>query len=392
MNRIVIHDYAGHPFQLELSEELSKTHEVYHLYFKNDKGPKADFKKENKNLKIEGLGEKINYNKNNFLYRFFDDIKYGKLVSKKINDIKPDIILSGNCPTLSQHIIMNSAKKSNSKFMIWVQDFYSVAVEILLKKKFSFFAFPIYFLFKILEKKQLKQADKIIIISNDFKDKLNQWSIDKNKIFFVPNWGNLKSINYHEQKKTNFLKENNLETDKFYILYTGTLALKHNPDLILKIAENLTSLKFLIVGFGSGYDNLKKRNNLPKNIHLLPIQPFEKIDDILSSADVCLSILNYDASIFSVPSKILNYLCAGKTILLCAPKNNLASKIIEESRSGKIFESNEINNMIKFLQDISKDKNLRKNYSINARKYAENNFDIEIISQKFEKIFNNKLI
>ena len=70
----------------------------------------------------------------------------------------------------------------------------------------------------------------------------------------------------------------------------------------------------------------------------------------------------------------------------------MASKIIEESRSGKIFESNEINNMIKFLQDISKDKNLRKNYSINARKYAENNFDIEIISQKFEKIFNNKLI
>ena len=34
-------------------------------------------------------------------------------------------------------------------------------------------------------------------------------------------------------------------------------------------------------------------------------------------------------------------------------------------------------------------KNLKKNYSINARKYAEKNFDIKNISQKFEKIFKD---
>ena len=82
-------------------------------------------------------------------------------------------------------------------------------------------------------------------------------------------------------------------------------------------------------------------------------------------------------------------MCAGKTILLCAPKNNLASKIIENSRSGKIFEPNNINNMIKFIQEIYEDKNLKKKYSINARKYAEKNFDIKNISQKFEKIFKD---
>ncbi len=389
MHKIVIHDYAGHPFQLELSEQLSKTYKIYHLYFKNDKGPKANFDNENKNLITTGIGERINYSKKNFISRFFDDIKYGKLVSEQIRIIKPDLILSGNCPTISQHIILNSAKKNNSKFIIWVQDFYSLAVKILLKKKFSIFSFPIYYLFEFLEKKQLKETDKIIIISQDFKDTLIKWKIDENKIFFIPNWGNLRNINFYENKKLNFLEENNLETDKFYILYTGTLAMKHDPDLIVEIAKKMMHIKFLIIGFGSGYDNLKKRDNLPKNINLFPIQPFEKIDNILSSADLCLSILNKEASTFSVPSKILNYLCAGKTILLCAPKNNLASKIIENSRSGKIFEPNNINNMIKFIQEIYEDKNLKKKYSINARKYAEKNFDIKNISQKFEKIFKD---
>ena len=388
MNKIVIHDYAGHPFQFELSEELSKTQKVYHLYFKNDKGPKASFITKNKNLRIEGLGGNINYSKKNFIYRFFDDLKYGKLVSDRINEIKPDIILSGNCPTLSQHFILKCAKKNNSKFIIWVQDFYSLAVEILLKKKLSVLAFPIYQLFKFLEKKQLNQADKIVIISNDFKDTLIKWKIDEKKIIYIPNWGNLKNINFHENKKLNFLEENNLEKDKFYILYTGTLAMKHNPDILLEIAKKEPKFNFLIIGFGSGYDNLKSKNNLPKNIYLFPIQPFEKIDDILSCADICISILNKDASIFSVPSKILNYLCAGKTVLLCAPKNNLASKIIKESNSGKTFEHKDINEMINFIEDIYNNQSLKNHYSINARKYAERNFDIKHISKSFEKIFD----
>ena len=71
MNKIVIHDYAGHPFQFELSEELSKTQIVYHLYFKNDKGPKASFITKNKNLRVEGLGGNINYSKKKTLFTDF---------------------------------------------------------------------------------------------------------------------------------------------------------------------------------------------------------------------------------------------------------------------------------------------------------------------------------
>ena len=44
MLKIIIHDYAGHPFQLELSKQLSKKFIVYHFYYQNDYGPKADFK------------------------------------------------------------------------------------------------------------------------------------------------------------------------------------------------------------------------------------------------------------------------------------------------------------------------------------------------------------
>ena len=79
MLKIIIHDYAGHPFQFELSKQLSNKFIVYHFYYQNDYGPKADFKNDNNDrLNIKGIGKTISYNKNKFIDRFFKDIEYGK--------------------------------------------------------------------------------------------------------------------------------------------------------------------------------------------------------------------------------------------------------------------------------------------------------------------------
>ena len=41
--KLVIHDFAGHPFQTLLSSELAKRGlEVFHVYFKGDQGPKEN--------------------------------------------------------------------------------------------------------------------------------------------------------------------------------------------------------------------------------------------------------------------------------------------------------------------------------------------------------------
>ena len=86
MLKIIVHDYAGHPFPLTLSRELSNKNKVFHLYFKNDYGPKADFKNEfNENLKVENIGSNIKYNKSNFFTRFIKDFIYGFHVAKRIN-------------------------------------------------------------------------------------------------------------------------------------------------------------------------------------------------------------------------------------------------------------------------------------------------------------------
>jgi len=237
-----------------------------------------------------------------------------------------------------------------------------------------------------MEKIQLYKSDNIIVISDSFIPMLNKWGIFED-INHIPNWGNLDNLNNNENKDNDFSKQNNLNPEKFRLLYTGTLALKHNPDIIIKIAEFNPDIELLIVAAGSGYKKLLNSNNLPSNIKLLPLQPFEIFNNVLNTSDVCLAILNKDASNFSVPSKILNYLCAERPILMFAPKDNLASKTIIEANAGKVFSSEDFEESTLFINKLIKDREYKNQLSNSAGKYAKENFDINIIANKFLDIF-----
>ena len=102
-------------------------------------------------------------------------------------------------------------------------------------------------------------------------------------------------------------------------------------------------------------------------------------------------MINEDAGEFSVPSKVLNYLCAGRPILLSAPKNNLASRIINQNYAGKSFNPNDFDGLNKFLSEIYLNKNKRLEMSKNARNFAEKNFNIDDIALKFKKIFQDNI-
>ena len=57
--RILVHDYAGHPFQVHLSRQLAfRGHDVLHAYFSENPGPKASFKQpagEASRLRFQGI-------------------------------------------------------------------------------------------------------------------------------------------------------------------------------------------------------------------------------------------------------------------------------------------------------------------------------------------------
>ena len=122
-------------------------------------------------------------------------------------------------------------------------------------------------------------------------------------------------------------------------MYSGTLGYKHNPDLILSLAKEMKddeSVVVLVTSEGKvvGYMKQVATQENISNIKFLPFQPFEDMPSMLGAADILIGVLEKEAGIFSVPSKVLTYLTSGKPIVLAVPKVNLASKIISQNNAG----------------------------------------------------------
>ena len=190
-------------------------------------------------------------------------------------------------------------------------------------------------------------------------------------------------------KSNSFSKKYNIDKS-FNILYSGTLGFKHNPNVLIKLSKFLIqkniNAKIVIVSEGEVVNYLKKQANKYSlnNFLFLPFQDFNLFPRVLASADISLVMLEKSAGQFSVPSKLLSILCSGRIPLVFVSKMNLTSRIVLKNNCGVSVESQEsLNNTI---SDIYKNFSKYDHMPTNARSYAEKNFNIDNIGNKFKKI------
>lgn len=396
MARIFVNDYAGYPFLVQFSREFARRgHEVRHVFAGSNNTPKGVLVKQRNDpfeFSVKGLFTKKPLKKYSFVRRWFQEREYGELLENQIQEFKPDIVLSANNPLDAQKILYRSCRDHNIKFIYWLQDVIGIATYRLLKRKIYFLGDIIGNYYMHLERRLLRDSDRIVLITDDFAPLLHSWGVSDNKMTVIPNWATLEDID--PQPKSNpWSKERGL-ADKFCFMYTGTLGMKHNPDLLLQLALHFrinTEIQIVIVSEGPGAEWLlsKKAEHSLENISIYGFQPFEQLPNVLGSADILTAILEPDAGAYSVPSKVLTYLCARRPLLLAVPGENLAAKIVLNNRAGLVVDPQNVPLFLAAAERLRREDVLRENFAINARNYAETHFQIQAIADKFEKFLLN---
>ena len=381
--KIIVHDYAGHPFQLDLSIELAKRgFTVYHIYTSSSGGPKAGFERDIDNLTIINFSLNENVNKTNFFKRFFQEKEYGEKLIHEISKINPDVIISANTPLVAQNKLCNWAKKNDKNFIFWLQDIISIAAKSILKQKIGLLGTLVSIYFTYLEKKILNSSNSIVCICKEFSSIVKEWGI-QSRVKTIPNWAPIDEFPILE-KNEQWINLNNLK-NKFVCLYSGTMGMKHNPHIIRDASMDLLKypdISFVVMSEGEGAKYLKKEK-LDRNLNNLTILPFQKFSDlpkIFSSCDLLITVLEDDAGVFSVPSKLWSYYCSGKPNILSVPADNLTAIITKDINAGLVSHDKNISKLILTLKN---DKELASKMGRNAREYAENNFKINYIADKF---------
>lgn len=396
--RIAVHDYAGHPFQFELSRQLAREgHEVRHFYFAGDAGPKGDAKvraDDAPGFSVDPIDLDGAYSKDKLFQRRAMDIRYGREAGARIAAFRPDVVISGNTPVEAQEPLMRAAQGAGAAFVFWMQDFYSLAVKRILGRKWFGAGAAVAAWYEHLEAGQLRRSDAIVLISDDFLSGLAELKVRDADLEIIPNWGALDSLPVRPRANS-WSAAQGLE-GKFNFLYSGTLGLKHDPLVLTALADAFATdptVVVTVVAAGQGADMLRAELEArPRpNMSLLPLQPMEVLPEVLGSADVVIALLEEDAGRFSVPSKVLSYLCAHRPIILSAPRENLAARILADAGAGVVVEAGDATGLVAAARRLHDDDELRTAMGISGRTYAETNFDVTAVAARFQAVFQRAI-
>jgi colanic acid biosynthesis glycosyl transferase WcaI len=388
--KVLVHDYAGHPFQVLLSRTLAaRGHNVTHAYFAEDPGPKGVLhsQKDEFSLHFAEISIGRPYNKSSLIARHVNDVKYGRRATRLIRDLRPDVVISGNTPTEAQAAIIRASKAVQASFVYWMQDFYSIAAGMLLSKQLGFAGVGIGWYYRFLERRQLRQSDAVVIITDDFRPLASTWARSSDKVYTIENWASFDDLP-PVTKENDWSREHGLD-DRFVFLYAGTLGRRHSPGFLVRLAQECdSSACVVVVGQGVGMKQLEaaKEEHRLDSLRLLPLQPAQRFAEVLATGDVLVGLLEADAGTSSVPSKVQSYLCAGRPILLAAPSGNLAARNVAREYAGMVVSPHDEAIFVAAAARLRGDPQLRKQLGANGRAYAVRTFDIIKITDSFEKV------
>ena len=391
--KVLVNDYAGDLFQLQLSEELARRgHSVSHCYFSQNTTCKIrtdSSASRPEGVSIHPLDTGIGFSKYSIINRQASDKLYGQEVGRLIQSLRPDIVISANTPLDGQRVIINASREAGAVFLYWLQDILSSAMEFALKKK----KIPLPLrgivghVYRKLEIRLLKDSDRILCIAPEFRDALMEWGIDDARISIIENWSSIDNI-VPAVKPTNWQREHGLG-DRFLFMYSGTLGMKHVPELLYQLARKIEAedlpATVVVIGEGAGVDWMRAKiaEKRLDSLVMLPYQPAERLSEVLASSDVLVSLLDTECATLAIPSKTLTYLCAQRPILLASPAQNLAARIVRSIGAGVVVESN-VSAFISAACDMMNNYERYRPCGEKARKYAEEKFNIRHIGDMFE--------
>lgn len=241
---------------------------------------------------------------------------------------------------------------------------------------------------RMVEKITYRYADKIIVISEDFKKNIMAKGVPEDKIVVVYNWVDQNKVVDVPREENKLFDVYGLDRSKFYITYNGNIGLTQNMDMLLDVAKELQEeyedIHFVLVGNGAYLDEVKRKvaDQQLENVHLLPFQPYEDISHVFSLGDASLVISKPGVGANSVPSKTWSIMSASRPVLANFDENELKT-IIENNHCGIFTKAGDKDAFKESILTLYNHRDLCKEYGHNGRKFVMDNLTREVGTQKY---------
>lgn len=245
-----------------------------------------------------------------------------------------------------------------------------------------------------LETFLLRNSDLVSSIGDGMKKVIIERGVVLEKYYMLFNWVDTDFIkplpsNYSIRSKFGF------KATDYVVLYSGNLGEKQGLECLLNVAKNMLNtkhVKFLISGDGATRESLKAQaeNQKLSNVQFNNGVSYEDLPELLSIADLHLVIQRKGMANLVLPSKLTTTFAAGGMAIVTVELTSSLAKQLTMNDLAVIVppeDSDSLESAIRELMVSSRPSIVRQN----ARRYAVEHFNQDIILSKFEKMLHNMI-
>jgi colanic acid biosynthesis glycosyl transferase WcaI len=396
--RLNLHDFSGHPFQVQLSRELAaRGHEVVHGFstqFVTGRGRLEVTADDPTGLRIEGVTCERPMVKYSPVGRTRFELSYANAWRANLQREQFDLVVACNVPLFALARMQSHFARSSQPWVLWHQDLYSLGVGAEASRKLPG---PLAGLARgcaeRLERSQIRRAAGVVAITEAMLHQYREWGVSRDDVHVIPNWAPLDDIT-PGKRDNEWSRELDLPTEPIRLMYAGTLGRKHNPLLLLELLDAARArgvdAMLIVASEGVGADDLAAAAGNRPDVRIVGYQPAHRFSDMLASADAVIALLEPDAAQFSVPSKVLSYLSAGRPIIALVPAGNPAAADVSEVGGFVATPSDAgARAAARWLHDTAGNPGQLGNIGRRSRALAERRFDIAHIGDSFERVLQS---
>ena len=220
------------------------------------------------------------------------------------------------------------------------------------------------------EKQVLRQADRIVVVVDEARERLIKLGLDPTIIHVVSNTLNLKHFTVSEIPA---------KGSDVVLFYAGGLSYHRGIQVVLKalatVKDSIPELKCWILGEGSFRVKLQElcaALDLEDRVTFHGWIPYEQMTEMMNQADYTLiPHLKSDHTDSTIPHKLFQYMYAQKPVISsnCVP----IERIIMETNSGYIYPSDKSENLAEIFRHLNEEA--KKELGSNGARWVRQKFN-----------------
>lgn len=295
---------------------------------------------------------------------------------------RPDLVVVIEPTLLNAPAALITARLSGAKTWLHIQDLeVDAAFELGLLPRGALRRAAL-----AAERALLRGFDRVSTISEAMREQVIAKGVAAQKAPLVANWVDVDAITPLARSSV-FREQLGLAPQVCVALYAGNLGEKQGLDQLIEAARRLQhvqDLVFVIAGDGSARASLEAAGAGLSNLRWLPLQPLERLNDLLNLADIHLLPQRADAADLVMPSKLTGMLASGRPVIATALPQTQVGRVV--SGSGMLVPPGDGAAFAGAIAALVADPARRRRLGVAARAHAEAHLARDAIMSRFENM------